>query len=119
VGDRVKFRGPHGPLEVEVIGTAPDYTWNRGTILVDRTWFRDRFADDQVDIYDVWLRPGVDPEEVREKVLALGAGEAAAVQTRAELRHDLSLMLHRVYALAYALEVVVGLVALLGVTNAF
>jgi putative ABC transport system permease protein len=118
VGDRVKFRGPSGPLEVEVIGTAPDYTWNRGTILVDRAWFRDRFADDQVDIYDVWLRPGADPLAVREKVLALGASEAAAVRTRAELRRDLSLILHRVYALAYALEVVVGLVALLGVTNA-
>lgn len=118
VGDRLEFRGPHGPLEVEVIGSAPDYSWNRGTILVNRSWFREKFQDDQVDIYDVWLRPGADPEAMRRKLVEWGASESLAVATRAELRRDLSLMLHRVYSLAYALEVVVGLVALLGVTNA-
>jgi putative ABC transport system permease protein len=65
VGDRIQVRGPRGPLELEVLGTILDYTWNRGTILVDRTWYRRVFADPQVDILDVFLKPGADPEEVR------------------------------------------------------
>ena len=39
VGDKITVNGLDGPIELEVIGTLVDYTWNRGTILVDREWF--------------------------------------------------------------------------------
>src|SRR5262249_20225743 len=44
-GDHFTVRGRHGPVELHVIGSVPDYTWNRGTILMDRTWFLEQFGD--------------------------------------------------------------------------
>ncbi len=60
-GDHIAVRGRDGLLTLEVIGTMVDYTWNRGTILVDRAWYRKVFGDDLVDIWDVYLRPDANP----------------------------------------------------------
>ena len=118
VGDRVTVRGLRGPLDLEVIGTAVDYSWNRGTLIVDRGWFRTAFADDEVDLFDVYLKPEHDPETVREEIVRGGKADALVVQTRPELRADVSTTLRRIYGLAYAQQAVVGMVALLGVVSA-
>jgi putative ABC transport system permease protein len=118
VGDRLPIQGPDGPLELEVIGTVVDYSWNRGTIVVDRRWFRRRFADTQVDVLDVFLRNGVNPQAMKKKLEDWAQKDAMVVQTRAEARRQLSATLQQIYSLAYAQEFVVGLVALLGVVGA-
>jgi putative ABC transport system permease protein len=118
LGDRFTVGGPDGPLPLTVIGVVPDYTWNRGALIVDRSWFCKNFGDDQVDVYDLWLKPGVNPESLREELVREGHGDSLVVQTRGELRRDISRALDRVYSLAYAQQVVIGLVALLGVMSA-
>jgi putative ABC transport system permease protein len=118
-GDRISIRGRHGPLELEVIGTMVDYTWSRGTLLVDRGWFKREFGDNMVDIYDVYLRPGSDPEAVRERIEARwGKKEALYGATRAEVHRGVEDGLTRVYTLGYAQAFIVGLVTLLGVVSA-
>jgi putative ABC transport system permease protein len=114
----VTVRGLRGLVDLEVIGTAVDYSWNRGSLIVDRDWFRTAFADEEVDVFDVYLRPGANAESVRQEILRRGKADALVVQTRAELRADVSSTLRRIYALAYAQQVVVGMVALLGVVSA-
>lgn len=116
VGQRITVPGRNGPLELEVIGTVVDYTWSRGTIIVDRAWFAREFGDDQVDIYDLYLRPGADPEVVRRQIQERwGKKEGLFVATRTELHNEVSRQLRRVYNLAYAQQSVIGLVAMLGV----
>ncbi len=118
-GDRINIRGRRGPVEVEVIGTTVDYTWNRGTIIVDRAWFREEFADDLVDVYDIYLKPGADAEAVRQVIRERWADQDALfVLKRDELRRDVARVLQRAYALAYAQQAVVGVVAMLGVVSA-
>jgi putative ABC transport system permease protein len=117
-GDRLTIQGPKGPMGLEVLGTAVDYSWNRGTIIVDRRWFRERFADTQVDVFDVFLRDGVDPQAMKKKLEDWGRSDAVVVETRAEAREQLSRTLQQVYSLAYAQQFVVGMVALLGVAGA-
>jgi putative ABC transport system permease protein len=119
VGDRITVRGRHGPLELEVIGTGADYTWNRGTMMVDRKWYQKAFDDNQVDLWDVYLEPGADAEAVR-RVLEQrwGKEQALFAATRAELRQDIDDQLYRLYNLAYAQQMVIGMVALLGVASA-
>jgi putative ABC transport system permease protein len=56
VGQTITVDGINGPLNLEVIGTIVDYTWNRGAILVSREWYREEFKDHQVDIFDVYLK---------------------------------------------------------------
>jgi putative ABC transport system permease protein len=118
-GDHITIRGRHGLLQLEVLGTIVDYTWNRGTLMVDRAWYKKNFGDNQVDLWDLYLKPNTDPEEVR-KVLhqRYGASQALFAATRAELHQDIEETLHRMYNLAYAQQFVVGLVALLGVASA-
>jgi putative ABC transport system permease protein len=119
VGDRIEIPGRNGKVPLEVIGTLVDYSWNRGTILVDRDWFRREFADSQVDVYDVYLRPETDREVMREVIgQRWGKKEALFVADRDEVRRDVASVLDRVYSLAYVQQAVVGLVAMLGVAGA-
>jgi putative ABC transport system permease protein len=119
VGQHIELDGRAGPLDVEVVGTAVDYTWNRGTIIVNRAWFRENYGDRQVNIFDVYLKKGADPDEVDETIRQRWGGpEGVFVTRRAELRDAVSVGLRKVYGIAYAQEMVVGLVALLGVISA-
>ena len=122
VGDHVTVPGRTTPtIDLEIIGTVVDYTNNRGSLLVDRKWYAKEFADDQVDVFDVYLRPGVDSRAFQEELTRDGgwaAKRAVFVARRDELRDAVSSQLERIYNLAYAQEIVVGLVALLGVVSA-
>jgi putative ABC transport system permease protein len=119
VGDRVAVRGRKGTIELKVIGTVVDYTWNRGTLLVDRTWFREEYGDAQVDVFDVYLHPGADREAVRREIQQRwGKKEAIFVADRDEVRREIASALDRVYGLAYVQQTVIAVVALLGVTIA-
>ncbi|HEY7309015.1 MAG TPA: FtsX-like permease family protein [Gemmataceae bacterium] len=118
-GDHITVRGRDGPLSLEVLGTMVDYTWNRGTILVDRTWFSKVFGDDLVDIWDVYLRPGAEPTAVRDEIQTRwGQQEALYAATRAQMHKSIEEGIDRIYLLGYAQFFIVGLVTLLGVVSA-
>jgi putative ABC transport system permease protein len=119
IGDHLTVPGRAGPIDLEVLGTMIDYTWNRGTILVDRSWYRQEFADSQVDIYDLFLREGAEANTVRQEIQERwGKNEALFVVTRQELNAEVSNQLGRVYILAYAQQFLIGMVAVLGVVSA-
>jgi putative ABC transport system permease protein len=118
-GDRIAFRGRSGMLTLEVIGVAVDYTWNRGTVLVDRAWFKQAFGDDTVDIWDIYLSPGANPASVRNEILTKwGRQEALYAATRGEMHDSIEKGIDRVYLLGYAQFFIIGLVTLLGVVSA-
>jgi putative ABC transport system permease protein len=118
-GDRIKVRGRDGLLTLEVLGTMIDYTWNRGTILVDREWYREEFGDDLVDLWDVYLRPGADAAAVRDRIEAQwGRQESLYPATRKQMHKTIEEGINRVYWLGYAQFFIVGLVTLLGVVSA-
>jgi putative ABC transport system permease protein len=118
-GDRIAVRGRDGMLQLEVIGIAVDYTWNHGTLLVDRTWFNKAFGDDLVDVWDIYIRPGADSAAVRDEILAKwGRQEALYAATRQQMHDSIEKGIDRVYLLGYAQFFIVGLVTLLGVVSA-
>ena len=122
VGGHITIPGRTAPtIDLEIIGTVVDYSYNRGTVLVDYAWYSEEFADHQADVFDVYLKPGVDARQVQAELTKPGgwAGKQAVfVERRDELREAVSGQLERIYHLAYAQEFVVGLVALLGVVQA-
>jgi putative ABC transport system permease protein len=120
VGDRIQVPGPEGKqVPLEVLGTVVDYTWNRGTILVDRGWYKKEFADRQVDVLDVFLEKDADPEAMRKAIVDRWSDdEALVVANRAEVHQELRGALKKIYSMAYAQQAVVGMVALLGVVSA-
>ncbi len=120
VGDTVTVPGPFGGVDLRVIGTAVDYTWNRGTLIVDRAWFAPTFKDEQIDIFDVWLQPGADRAAVAQDLRkqAWVRDHLLVVVTREEARDVVVSSIRRLYGLLYVQQGVVGLVALLGVVMA-
>jgi putative ABC transport system permease protein len=118
-GDRIDIRGRNGMLTLEVLGVAVDYTWNRGTVLVDRAWFKKAFGDDLVDLWDIYLRPDANPQSVRNEILSRwGRQDALYAATRKEMHDSIEKGIDRVYLLGYAQFFIVGLVTLLGVVSA-
>jgi putative ABC transport system permease protein len=118
-GDVISLRSPHGLLNLEVIGTVVDYSWNRGSVLIDRTLYQDYFDDPLIDEIAVYLRPGEDAEAVRGAISQRWGNELALlVLTRDEDRKYFKGTIRRLYGVAYSQEIVVGLVAALGVLTA-
>jgi putative ABC transport system permease protein len=119
VGDTVTLGGPRGPVNLRVVGTVVDYTWNRGTLVLDRQQYVDAFQDAKVDSFDVYLKPGADVNAAREMIANRYAADLSlVVLTRDELRETIRSMVRRLYALSYVQQLLVGLVAGLGVVMA-
>ncbi len=115
-GDHFTIDGLDRTLEMRAVGQVVDYSWNRGTVIVDRKWYRANYKDHQVNVFDVYLRPGSDRAAVeRTMTERWGQSEALAVISREETSKVLARQLRQVYGMAYAQECVVGLVSLLGV----
>jgi len=117
VGDTIAIPGPGGVVNLHIVGSVRDYSWSRGTIFMDRARYAKLFGDDLIDICHVFLKTdnanASDPELERyadEKGLLL--------KDRDSLRQFLSELINRVYVLAYMQQLVVGIVAGLGVVTA-
>jgi putative ABC transport system permease protein len=118
-GDTLTIPGPTGPVNLKVHGTYVDYTWNRGTILVNNRWFQETFGDRVVDVFDIYVKPGTDPETVRSAIHdRWSKSDSLFTMSRQECKHELGKQIDRVYFFAYVQQALVGLVALLGVMSA-
>jgi putative ABC transport system permease protein len=119
IGDTVTLPGPNGPVNLQVIGTVRDYSWSRGTVFMDRQRYAQRFGDDLIDMCHVFLKrdragvPIADPD-----LDAYAAAKGLFVTDRDSLRQFLSELINRVYLLAYLQQIIVGIVAALGVVTA-
>ncbi len=116
-GNHFMVPGRAGDVELELVDTVEDYLWNRGVVLVDRAWYRETFGDHKVDMYDVFLKDGADAEAAKDRLEAWGRKRVLFVASRDKVREEISSGLLKVYSLAYAQQVLVGLVALLGVVS--
>lgn len=134
-GSYLTLSSPNGPIRLRVLGSVVDYSWNHGTIIMDRQTYLRYWEDDRVDVFDVYLRPanpqlpspqrepGELPDErlrqVQDRILRqLGAANALVIQTRPELQAHIDSMIEQLYGIAYSQLIVVMLVAALGVVTA-
>jgi putative ABC transport system permease protein len=119
-GASITLPGADGPVTLRVLGTVDDYSCNRGTVLVDRACYRRQFDADLIDVLNVYLPPGADVEGVRRRLLQApaAAGQDLCVLSRDELRAHILGIVRRLYGIAHAQEVVLGVVAVLGVVTA-
>ncbi|OAI41048.1 hypothetical protein AYO40_03960 [Planctomycetaceae bacterium SCGC AG-212-D15] len=118
-GDTISLAGPAGPVPVEVVGTVEDYSWNLGAIIMDRGFYREQFQDRRADAFNVFVKPGADVNAIREDVLRrAGVEHGLIVATRAEVRNHIEGVIQRLYNIAYSQEIVMALVAALGVVTA-
>jgi putative ABC transport system permease protein len=118
VGDEVELPTPAGRQRWTVLATLVDYSWNRGTLLVDWERFKDWFGDSRVDLFDIYVKPGVKAEACREELMRLvGREHGLVAMTRDEFNTHIMTIADRFYLLLYAIAAVVIIVAFLGVAN--
>jgi putative ABC transport system permease protein len=118
VGDQLTFQGPRGPVTLTVAGVIQEYSWSRGSLVIDRQTYIRLFDDRLVDVFHVFVSPQADLARTREATVAFAREQSLLVIDRAELRSLIRDFLDRVYKLAYLQQVVVGIVASLGVVMA-
>ena len=119
VGQTIELPGPNGPVPLKIIGTVRDYSWSRGSIFMDRARYARLFGDELIDICHVYLKPGVVGTAAgSQPVEAYAADRGLFVTDKDSLRKFLTELLNRIYLLAYLQQIVVGVVAALGVVTA-
>jgi putative ABC transport system permease protein len=122
-GDRIALPSLHGPIEFRILGTIEDYSWNRGTIFVDRANCTEELDFKLADVYDLYLPPGSDAadlEKVRERLQKSewGTNHLLFAVTRHEAVDYIITLVRQLYGLAYSQLGMVALVAALGVLMA-
>jgi putative ABC transport system permease protein len=114
VGDSFAIAGPGGPVNLTIAAAIRDYSWSRGTVFLDKPIYADLFADSQTDVCHVFLNDPNDASGVRR----FCDQRSLLRQDRPQIRRFFADLVERVYLFAYLQQIVVGIVATLGVVTA-
>jgi putative ABC transport system permease protein len=119
VGDTVTLQGPRGPIPLTVLGSVADFSWSRGTLFIDRGVYARLFRDTQIDIAHVFVTQESDEgrQAARGRVIRFAADKGFVSADRTALRKMVGELIDRVYKLVNLQQVVVGIVAALGVVT--
>ncbi len=117
-GDRIDVPTPHGPRPFEVAAVYYDYSTDRGVVVMDRGTFVRHFGDLAPTSLSIYLRPGVRPETVRDRLLStLSERHRLFIHTNSTLRAEVLRIFDATFAVTYGLEAVAVVVAVLGVVG--
>jgi len=117
-GDTITLQSPNGEVKLKIVGTMTDYSWNLGTIIMDRRDYIENWNDASVSIFDVFLHPSVDVKDAKAKIVARFTAYDLHPLTHDELKHHIDATIEKLYLIAIGQEVVVIVVAALGVVTA-
>jgi putative ABC transport system permease protein len=115
-GDELQLPTPSGPQRIRILGVYADYGNERGALLMDgecvSRWYRDLRAVNLA----ATLRPGADPDRVRDRWAAEYPG--LAVRTNRALREEVLTIFHQTFAVTHALKAIGIAVAVCGLALA-
>ncbi|MCY3825274.1 MAG: ABC transporter permease [Nitrospinae bacterium] len=115
-GDLLRLPAPGGEVSVRIAGVYYDYTTDGGLVVVDRTFFKKHWGDDRLSALAIYLSENARPEDVR-KSLEEVLDPTMVLISNAGLKKRVSSIFDQTFAITYALEFIVVLVALLGVAT--
>jgi putative ABC transport system permease protein len=121
-GQTLEITTPEGMRAFPVVAVFYDYATDGGKVVMDRALYRSLWHDDLVTVYPVYLKPGTDPDRVRQAIAArLGklneGGLKPFLISNAELRREILEIFDRTFLLTYALEAIAIIIAMLGIVN--
>jgi putative ABC transport system permease protein len=118
-GDYLTLKSPKGEVKFHIVGNIEDYTWNLGTIVMNRSDYVELWQDKTATLFEVYLRDGEDPSAVKDVISAkLGAQYDLHPLTRGELKTHIEDLIERLYSVAKGQQIVVMIVAALGIVTA-
>ena len=74
VGDVVQIPTPEGILSLPIAGVVREYSDQQGALFLDRAVFLERWHDDGVDLFRLYLAKGADPAAVKQRILTQFSG---------------------------------------------
>ncbi|MDP6358095.1 MAG: FtsX-like permease family protein, partial [Planctomycetota bacterium] len=117
-GDTLQLPTPAGELPLLVTGVYYEYSNDRGYIIIDRKQFIERFGDASANVVSVYLEPGEDLMDVRQRIMnEVGKDNPIVVRTMAMLREDVLKIFDRTFGVTRALQLIAIVVAVLGIVN--
>lgn len=118
IGDRLALPTPTGMLVLPIVGVVVDWSDPLGTIFVDRRIYVRRWEDRGVNVFNVYLNPGVDELTVRRRVITKYEGKRRIfVRTNREVRDHVIRLADQWLNIAYVQLGIAVLVAILGIAN--
>jgi len=117
-GDTIEIPTPSGARKVAVLGLVVDWSDQSGAILIDRASYVRWWSDDTVNVFRVYVKKGVPPQDVRQRIIERFAGtQRLFVLTNGEVKTWISGLTDQWLGLAYAQIAIAVLVAILGIVN--
>jgi putative ABC transport system permease protein len=117
-GDTMELATPTGVQKVAILGLVVDWSDQSGAILMDRASYVRWWGDDTVNVFRIYVKKGVPPPDVRQRIIARFAGtQRLFVLTNREVRTWISGLTDQWLGLAYAQIAIAVLVAILGIVN--
>ncbi|MCS7026652.1 MAG: FtsX-like permease family protein [Bryobacteraceae bacterium] len=118
VGDIMEISSPSGVLKLPVLAITIDYSDQRGALLMERSLYIEKWKDPTVNLFRVYLKPGVAPEEAKRRILERFAQERKLfVMTNQQVRDYILRITDQWFGLTYMQIFVAVLVAVLGIVN--
>jgi len=116
VGDVIELDSPTGPVRLPVVGVAPDYISDRGSVILSRRLLAERWRETTVSRINVFLEPGASLETVRSRILdRLGDRYRVKVLALRELVTYHTGMIDRAFAVMNAVQLLIVIVTIAGV----
>lgn len=118
VGDTIELPTSRGARPFEIVAVYYDYSSTRGTVVLDSRTFARHFGYFRPNSLSIYLRPGADADEVRDRLArTVGGRYELFFTTNSVLRREVMRIFDSTFAITYALEVIAILVAALGVIS--
>jgi putative ABC transport system permease protein len=118
LGDIIEVPAPYGTIRLPIAGVVLDYSDQQGVILMNQSVFERYWHDDSVNIFRVYLKPGVQMPDVRQRILERYSGSRQVfVLTNQELKAYILKITDQWFSLTSVQIAVAVLVAILGIVN--
>jgi putative ABC transport system permease protein len=118
LGDTFAVETPGGALRLPVLGIVRDYSNQLGSVFLDRSVYVRYYKDETVDIFRIYLRPGVSAADAKRRIIErFGKARRLFVMLNAELRAYVMRVTDQWLGMTYIQVIVAVLVAILGIVN--
>jgi putative ABC transport system permease protein len=118
LGDSIDIPSPGGVLRLPIVGVIREYSDQSGALFIDRTLFAERWRDDSVDFFRVYLAPGAAAAQVKEAILTKFAGHRRIfVLSNDDVRRYVMGLTNQWFSMTWAQAAIAILVAILGIVN--
>lgn len=118
IGDVLDIPTPTGQLTLPVVGVVREYSDQQGALFVDRTVFTERWRDNTVDLFRVFLAPDASADGVKGAILsAFADNRRLFVLSNAEVRSYVTGLTDQWFTMSWAQLAIAILVAVLGIVN--